>query len=242
MNIAIVDDLKGEIKLLKEYLQQYGKDKNICFTIESFTNGQDFLSLFRKQYDIVFLDIFLKNSSMTGMDIAEYIRKEDKDCLLIFSTSTADYAAKSFRVRAFDYLVKPYSYRLFQESMELCGNMLSHSRQFIEIKEGRIQIKILLGNILYTDYSNHYILIHTKTKIHKCYMHFSAFQVLLKPYPQFLCCFRNCIINMDEVSSIEDRHFIMTNGDYVPITRSGRGKIIQLFADYQFKKQNRGAF
>ena len=99
-------------------------------------------------------------------------------------------------------------------------------------------VKILIRDILYADYDNHYIQIHNKENIIKTYLSFQDFSPLLLKYPQFLNCYRNCIINMDSVDSLHDHDFVLTNGERLPITREKRLEIRQLYADYAFQKLN----
>lgn len=46
---------------------------------------------------------------LSGMDAAKELRKTDADCLLVFTTTSTDHALEGFQVRAFHYLVKPFS-------------------------------------------------------------------------------------------------------------------------------------
>ena len=184
----------------------------------------------------IFLDIYMPG--LSGIETASEIRKLDANCLLVFSTTSSDFAVKSFRVRAFDYLVKPYKYEQLAEIMTLAEKALNKSSRYIEVKESREMVKILIRDILYADYDNHYIQIHTKENIIKTYLSFQDFSPLLLKYPQFLNCYRNCIINMDSVDSLHDNDFVLTNGERLPITRAKRLEIRQLYADYAFQKLN----
>ena len=77
------------------------------------------------------------------------------------------------------------------------------SSHYIEVKESRVMVKIPIDTILYTDYFNHYIQIHLADRIVKTYMRFEDFSKLLLCYPQFISCYRNCIINLDKVVRLE---------------------------------------
>jgi DNA-binding LytR/AlgR family response regulator len=114
------------------------------------------------------------------------------------------------------------------------------SSHYIEVKESRVMVKIPIDTILYTDYFNHYIQIHLADRIVKTYMRFEDFSKLLLCYPQFISCYRNCIINLDKVVRLEKTSFVLTSGEHLPITRSLRLQIHQQYADYQFRKINGG--
>mgnify|MGYP002510862999 FL=1 len=207
--------------------------------IDTYTSGEAFLENWpSKSYDLVFLDILMEGIS--GIEVARKIRETDSECLLIFISSSKEYALQSFEVRAFDYLLKPLSEERFQKTMDLCQNELAKHIRYIEVKESRTLVKIPLNEIIYTDYYNHYIQIHTAARLIRSYQQFDVFSPLLLCYPQFLCCYRNCIVNMDHVDSVDKHDFVMENGERVPIPRGTRNSIYQQYADYQFLKINGG--
>lgn len=240
MNIAIIEDLTEDSLLLSSYLKQYCDEHETLANIKSFQNASDFLACFMPQvYDLIFLDIYM--DEMDGIELAKTIRKTDATCILIFSTKSTDHthALEGYKVHASGYLVKPYDYSTFTETMAHCDALVLEKSHYIEVKQSRTNIKILTRNIIYTDYSNHYIYIYTKTGTVKTYMVFKDFSKLLQPYSNFLCCYRNCMVNLDEVDFMENREFIMSNGERVSIARSSYNEIHEYYRNYQFKKLNR---
>lgn len=239
MNIAIIEDSGQEMALLENYLQTYLSSRQVYRVVDTYKSGEAFLENWpSKTYDLIFLDILM--NGISGIEVARAIREIDADCLLIFISSSKEYALQGFEVRALDYLLKPLSAERFEKAMNLCQAELAKKIRYIEVKESRTLVKIPLNDIIYTDYYNHYIQIHTTSRLVRSYQQFDVFSPLLLCYPQFLCCYRNCIVNMDHVSSVEKHDFIMENGELVPITRSNRNAIYQQYADYQFLKLNGG--
>ena len=191
-------------------------------------------------YDLVFIDIYLKGEAFR-IRIAERIRRDDDQCTIIFTTSSTDFALKGYEVRALDYMLKPLRYGKFCQTMDYFRSVSQRKRShYIEVKESRIMVKLPVDDILYTDYSNHYIQIHLQDRLVRTYMRFHDFSSLLLCYPQFICCYRNCIINMDKVTSLEKAEFVLNTGEHLPITRTLRPQIHQHYADYQFQKLNGG--
>lgn len=239
IDIAVIDDSPTDRQILLEYITRYSKEKHISINIKEFESGEEFLSEFQPtSFDILFLDIYL--NGMNGMDIARQVRVLDQDCLLIFSTSSSQHAVQSYSVRAFYYLVKPYLYEQFKHVMSLCDKTLMVQARYIEVKESRVLERIFLRDIIYVDYYKHYVQLHTKVRIIKSYMPFSDVSSELLAYPQFACCYRNLIVNMDEVEALEDAEFTMKNGEIIPIARVQRSHIRQLYADYILSKLERG--
>lgn len=239
MNIAIIEDFKEDADILYRFLSEYAIDNKLLIRCTVFENGNDFLEQFSaRSYDLIFIDIYLNGED--GLEIAKEIRQKDEKCLLVFTTSSSAHAIKSYTVRAFDYLLKPIDPKRLKYTLDLCNKALFDRSRYIEVKEGRIFTKIRLSDIVYTDYYNHYIQIHTKDRMVKTYMPFADFSPMLLGYSNFINCYRNCIVNLDEVDFLSARDFIMKTGEKVPISRSDKTKITQLYADYEFNKLNGG--
>ena len=62
-------------------------------------------------FDLIFLDIDLP--TMTGMELARQIRRQDSLVTLIFVTNLEKYAVSGYSVGAFDFVVKPINYYRF---------------------------------------------------------------------------------------------------------------------------------
>lgn len=237
MRIAVIDDSSIQREQLSAYLDTYFSGNPLYKRIDLYENGEEFMERWQTGiYDLVFIDIFLKG--INGIEVAEEIRKTDKECLIIFTTSSSDFAIKGFELRASDYLVKPFSFEKFKSSMDYCIKSIHRHGRYIEVKESRTMVKIRLDDIIFTDYFNHYIQIHTCSRVIRSYMKFDAFSPLLLCFSQFLCCYRNCIVNMDKVISLEKNDFIMESDERVPITRKNRQEVHQRYVDYQFQKLN----
>ncbi len=233
MNAAIVDDSVEDIELLCSYLSRYSQEYNVHMYIEKFTDEDNFLSaVCRTVYQLVFLDIYMKRT--TGIQIAGKIKQKDPRCQIIFTTVSKEHAPMAFRLHVLDYLVKPYKYIHLKDALDYFEQSVSRLSHYIEVKEGRDRTRILVSDIIYTDYSNHYIQIHGTSHVIRSYMSFHDFRPLLSAYPNFLWCYRNCMVNMDFIESYTDKEFILKNKERIPITAARRREILQTYADYLF--------
>ncbi len=239
MTIALIDDCPKDLALLFEYACRYCNEHKIHALVKQFLHEKEFEStLDTERYDLVFLDIFMQASS--GILIAKNLQKKNPGCQIVFSTSSKEHAIKAFRLHALDYLLKPYTYAQFEDALSRFENMAGNADRYIEVKEGRFHTRILVADIMYADFHNHYIQVHTPQKIIRSYMSFSAFTPMLSQYGQFLWCYRNCMVNMDYIDTWEGNDFILKNKEHIPIYRSQKKEIIQAYANYIFDYVNGG--
>ncbi len=239
MTIALIDDCPQDLALLSEYVCRYCNEHRIHLSIKQFSQEKDFEdTLCTERYDLVFLDIFMQNSG--GILIAKKLKRSNPKCQIIFSTSSKEHAVKAFRLHALDYLLKPYTYAQLEDALNRFENTVKKFTHYIELKEGYFMTRIPITDIMYVDYHNHYIQVHTPSKIIRSYMFFSNFSPMLSPYRQFLWCYRNCLVNMDYIETWEGNDFILKNGERLLISKSQKKEIIQAYANYIFDYVNGG--
>lgn len=237
MKIAIIDDSKDDIQLIKHYIKEYfiHNYSGIPLTIHEYLSGESFLMAFSQSaYDIIFLDCYMKK--LSGLETAQLIRKTDLSVLLIFITVSRDFAIDSYRVKACGYLVKPLTYESFSETMSLNMQNSLKKSQFVELENGKDYVRIFLKDIICCDISGHYSQIHTISKIIRVRMAFSKLADVLSPYPEFLLCYRGCLVNMKKIVRIENQAFVMTNGDRIPFRKKEEGAIMKTYSSFLFEK------
>ena len=111
INIAIVEDNINEYSLLKNSLDKYACSYNVKFNITYFSNAIEFLNSYKKQFQLVFMDIELPD--MNGMEASHKLRDIDKDVVIVFVTNLSNYAINGYEVGALDFVVKPIKYETF---------------------------------------------------------------------------------------------------------------------------------
>lgn len=238
MYIALVDDSSEDIRYLFENISRYCKEHRVHMQSDKFEDEKKFIAAANNRaYDLVILDIYMKK--INGDRIAQAIREKYPECQIIFTTASQEHAVKAFKVRALDYLVKPYTYEELETALDHFEEVYNKFLHYIELKEGRQFTKILIKDIMYVDYHNHYIQVHTTSNVVRSYMPFDKFAPVLQPYCQFLWCYRNCIVNIDYIDSLDDKDFVLTDGKRLPISRAMYKEVIQAYANYMFEYVNR---
>ena len=122
MRLAVVDDNPRDREELLCWLKTALNQRRKPVEYLAFADGTSFLDAAgRKPFDLVFLDIYMEG--MDGVTVARALRGFDPDCVLVFTTTSTDHALDGYRVRALQYLVKPYQMAEVEEVLE---EVLSH--------------------------------------------------------------------------------------------------------------------
>ena len=79
-------------------------DAKIVLKTQNYKEVLSFMS--SNPVNVVVLDIEFKNAKINGLNIAEEIRKINKDCYIIFITSHFEYIMKAYDYKTFAYLFK----------------------------------------------------------------------------------------------------------------------------------------
>ena len=115
IRIATVEDDVRDRVALKNHLHRYEKENNQKFSIVEFQDGEDIITNYAAEYDLILMDIEM--TFLNGMKAAEKIRELDTDVVIVFITNAPQYAIQGYKVNALDYMLKPISYFSFSETM-----------------------------------------------------------------------------------------------------------------------------
>jgi len=163
INIAIVEDQNECAAVLEKAIVDFSVETNEAFSIERFRDGDEIAENFSSKFDVIFLDIEMKR--LNGVETAKYIRKFDKNVVLIFITSMAQHAIDGYSVEAKDFLVKPLQYSPFSITLKrVLKNLHEKQANYILFPSENGIIKIDINSIVYIESFKHEMIAHTKEK------------------------------------------------------------------------------
>ena len=113
--VAVVEDDQNFATRMKNYLRRYASTQHLALSYDFYSDGLSFLDEFAGQYQLVFMDIIMPGAN--GLETAAKMRQKDQDLCLIFITTQPQYALHGYEVSAFDFIVKPLHYNLFEIKM-----------------------------------------------------------------------------------------------------------------------------
>ena len=227
MRIAICEDDENMQARLKNVIDDWAKAKNIDADILCFPSAESFLMAWPEvQFDLAFFDIEM--GIISGVELAEMVRKTDKDMLIVFVTSHKQYALKSYDVNAFNYLIKPLSAAKLLPILDKAHLILrSDENDYILISAQSGQIKLLLSKIYYISISDHAATIHTADKQFQLRKTMSEFSEVLPS--QFMRCHRSHIVNLYKISCVYKDSLLLSNDVTLPISRQNSKSISEAF-------------
>lgn len=232
MRIAIVDDQAKDRALIRQQLQEQFFQRDIRADLFEFDRAESFLQAAQSNpFTIAFLDIYMEG--LGGMEAARTLRQTDRNCLIVFVTTSTDHALEGFQVRAFHYLVKPFAKT---DMTQLIEELLDHAGQTdpcLQLKAGGSQIRVRYSDIVFAEHFAHLIYVHTT--IQKTLTTRQSFRTFIEPLkkdPRFFVCGRGTIVNLSHVLDIEEAAFCMDDGNHVFISKDLLKRAKQAFMEY----------
>ena len=204
INIAVVEDDSEQITLLSEYLHVLERDSR-QFKIQCFSSAEDFLEVFRPgMFHILFQDIQLKK--MDGLSCARMVRDQDRDVMIIFITSMAQFAVNGYEVEAKDYIVKPVLYDSFFRKMErILPQVKNPEKRMLSISSGSVPYIISVDNLRYVEVYDHKLIYHLTENHIETYGRIGDVEETLKPF-QFIRINRNAVINPRFIDLVDNNN------------------------------------
>lgn len=245
MNILICDDLKTETDslaaLIANECTKRQKELGFNVSIVTFTDSRDVLDYYCRGevIDVCFLDIIMP--LMNGVELAEKLRLHGYNGEIIFLTTSNEYATESYRVKAFDYLVKPPTAENVQEILNALKNTGKNAdKNGIFVKTQRGSRFIQFDNISYAEVVKHTVYLRlTGGGEIAVYTSFTKIAGLLLGDKRFMQCHRSYIVNVSKIETVAKRYANMQDGAKVPISR-GFSAVKDKMLKYMFseRKQN----
>lgn len=178
-----------------------------------FTDAFEALPLLQKEnIDLIFLDI--KMPDISGIDFFNSLSKKP---LVIFTTAYSEHAAVGFELDAADYLLKPISLARFVKGCNKAYELFSarngdEKAEYMFIKTGFEQHKVLMSDILYLEASGNYVTYVLKDKKILTRSTFADAANAL-PEDNFVRVHRSFIVAANKIDKIEKYQLVI--GDAV---------------------------
>lgn len=195
-NIDVLNKLSF---MLNSIFMQNQLEAHIAY---STTSSTDFLQYINEnKADVVILDINLHSKS-NGLDLANEIRKKNKNCYILFTTAYPEYVFLAYKFKTFDYLCKPISKERLEETiLRLFDDILNDTSKKQYIKLDNKNTIIDQNEIQFIKRDGMKIIFHTTYRDYEVYSSFAKLQSQLPS--NFIRCHKSFIANINNIVKLE---------------------------------------
>ena len=203
LNFVICEDNKSILDRLSKILESLFIKHHIDAEVSgAFTNPNNLLDFFKSNnVHVLFLDIDLK-SEISGIDLANEIRKVNKDVYIIFTSAHLEYILIAYQCKTFDFIPKPLTSERVEETIlrlmdDINGNMKKNS--FIRIDNKNTIINE--DNINFIKRDGMKLVFYTNTRTYETY---SSFNKISDKLPSnFVRCHKSYIANINNITDVK---------------------------------------
>ncbi len=215
INCIIVEDEPIAQGKIKGYIAR-SPHLNLVSAFESGIEALPFLK--SNAVDLIFLDIHM--DKLSGIQLLESMKVESE---VILTTAYDEYALKGFDLNVTDYLLKPFTFERFNQSVEKAKNNLEKKRllqakPFVFVKiEHRFE-KVFLNEILFIEGMRDYRRIHTNDKKIMTLQTFKDFE---QEIPKNIICrvHKSFMVSLEKIGAVE-RDKIKIKDVLIPISET----------------------
>lgn len=223
-NSSAIDKLS---KMLDSIIISHNLNAQITYTT---TNPNDLLQYLKNNpTDVLLLDIDLK-SSTSGLEIAEQIRKIDKNIYIIFVTGHFEFGMVAYKYKTFDFLQKPLTKERFEETiLRLYSDIFGSTTRYIKLDNDKTVIRE--NSIRFIKKEGMKVIFHTDTRDYETYSSFNKISGML-PY-NFVRCHKSYIVNISKITDIDlaDNEISFTRTDKCYIGPKYKNNFMEVLKD-----------
>lgn len=201
IKFALCDDSINILEKVSKMLETIFNENNFNAVVAySSINTNDMLNYINNnKIDVIILDINI-NSNKDGLNLAEFIRKNNKNTYIIFSTGHLEYIMLAYKYKTFDYLAKPLTYdRLSETIVRLFEDINGQTTKYIRIDNKNTLIDA--SEVQFIKRDGMKLVFHTTTRNYESYNSFNKIQNSLPT--NYRRCHKSCIANILQIKDIE---------------------------------------
>ncbi len=224
IQIAICDDEPEILSCIEKQISEYGIQKKIVLSINTFQYAKDLETAVLNQtdYQIFILDILMPQ--MNGIELGQIIRNADEQAVIICLTSSKDFAYQAFGIYAQRYLLKPPDKNSLYEAMDFAVSSLQQRNQILYVNTADGIQKIFYHEIEYIENLSRTLHIFTidNREIISRYLRISFEQSLneLLENKYFIQVHKSFIVNLSQIRVYDLTQMTMLSGKQIPISKS----------------------
>lgn len=238
LKIAICDDNIADLTNMCEIIDLYRtlqRDKH-AIKYTAFHSAVDLIAAMEngEEYDLVFLDILMP--LLNGMDAAKEIRQFNSSIVIIFLTSSPEFAVESYLVDAYYYALKPiWKDKLFILLDKVISKLDNYEGNSLLIKSKTGLTRIYINKLEFSEIIGRTIVYHlTDGSRIEASGSMTDLGKKLLDYSCFIKVHRSYIINLDYISNLNSKVITMRSLSLVPVAKVNYQTVKSAYIEYSF--------
>jgi two-component system LytT family response regulator len=229
--VLTVDDDAAARKRLRELISLDAE----CELAGEFSNGAEAIRTSGRA------DIMIVEAELPDMDGFETVRRvPGRAPVVIFTSEHAEYAARAFEARGFDYLIKPLTEARFHDSLRRAKVQIMRDRatsllrwqqapQRIAIRKNGRVFFVTIEEIDWIEAADNYVCLHCGGETHVLRETIREMEAQLDP-ARFVRVHRSAIVNIDRIKELRpwfrgDYRVILRDGTVLTLKKNHRDKL-----------------
>ncbi|MDE6913814.1 MAG: LytTR family DNA-binding domain-containing protein [Lachnospiraceae bacterium] len=225
MKIVVCDDSIEDLTEIERLLTKYKEiNSNTNLEVEQFSHAAKLYQKIQEKElaDIYILDMIM--SEKTGIDIGTLIRSSNRQSVIVYITSSDDFALEAYGVRAVRYLLKPVSEEQFFEALDYALSLTKlETEKIYPVKTKNGLVAIPYSKIEYIEnYSRVLNIFQTDGESVKSIFIRKSFDEEIREIAQdkrFMQVHKSFLINMNYVNKLTQNTILMESGKSIPISK-----------------------
>lgn len=226
MKIVICDDCIEDIrqieKLLNKYLKLHSREDIVC---ERYLDASQLYHRIQEGdlADIYILDMIMDEKN--GIDIGNQVRKVGQENVIIYVTSSNDYALEAYGVHAVRYLVKPVSEEKFFEALTFALSFAEVERDaafLVKTRDGLVSV--FYSQIEVIENASRRLEVHMRSgEVIRSIVIRRSFDEEIEEIVtdrNFLLVHKSYLINLNYVKKLDRSDVVMESGKKIPISKA----------------------
>ncbi len=227
IKIVIIDDEEDAVSCIKQMIESYTEDTEVCGVAYSAMDGIKVINLVKPH--IVFLDVQMPK--VDGLEMLESFTSRTFETIL--TTASASHSFQAIKLNVVDYLLKPIIVSELQAAIEKCKTRLrlSAPSDTIVLADQSGYTIVKLKDIIFIkgegNYTTFFLKSNQKIVTSKNLKHFE--DIISERY--LVRCHQSYMVNTKEVINLrkdDGWYLIMSTGDRIDVSRANKEKIFNI--------------
>lgn len=234
--VAICDDNDIQRDIMTELLDEFSSThKELKVTV--FSSGRELLDHVHTGggFDVYILDIIMPD--VNGMELAGTLRLMKDPGKIIFTTATLEYAAVSYDVQAFYYLVKPIDPQKFFRVMDNALSAAEANADSVEVKTRQGVIKLRTRDVTFVEINERTLRYYLKDgRTCDSLALRGSFREAIDPLMRdsaFALCGVSKAVNLRYVDAVDSEVVLLKDGTMIYPPRSAYTEFRRAWVDYR---------